>query len=123
MRFYRTSSVQAKRVAHPVDALPSAGVPIDADDVESARAVTKLAVAGEEHGRSLSELALLARIDRERRIDRTRRAPEAHFDEHEAVAVAHDEIELAAAGVEIAGDGCQAATLQKGARLALGIVP
>lgn len=105
-----------------MDVLSAGVVPIDADDVEAARAVAELVVAGEEQGRSLGELVLLARIDRERRVDRTRRAPEAHFDEHEAVAVAHDEIEFAAAGGKITGDGGQAATLEKGARLALGVV-
>ena len=103
--------VRAERILQPVN-VRRGRVAVGLDHVEAARRTRVLAVFGEERLRGQHQPAALGGIDRGRAAAECGRAPVADFDEHEAVAVAHHQVEFAAAVVRVRGDFAQASAKQ-----------
>ncbi len=119
---YKTTneSIRPERVADPLDPRFVARHDVDADHVETHRPVRIAAVATEKQGGGARELALFSRINRGRRRPETVRLSIANFDEDQALAVLHHEVDLTQAAAEIAIDQSQLVGAQKLERERLG---
>src|SRR4051812_5140856 len=91
----------------------------DREHVEAACGARQARVIGEERAGRAYEFRAFRRADRIDAIAETARAAIAHFDEHDDVALAHDEIELAVAAAVIPGDQCEACAFEMRERDAL----
>mgnify|MGYP002384823194 CR=1 FL=1 len=84
------------------------------DHVEAAGEAGEFAVGGEEVFGGEHDPPAFAGVDRGRTAAETRIASIAHLDEDQRLAVAHHQVEFAAAGVRVGGHGQQAAFAQEG---------
>jgi len=79
-------------------------------------------LACEKQGGRAQDLVLFAMVDGQCRARKSRGLPVAHFDECQAIAVQHDQVNLAAASTEIPGDRREAFAYEKAECFVLGLV-
>ncbi len=94
---------------------------IHADNIKAANVLRVASVHREKHRRGTRQLALLACIDGQHRLDETRLAAISNFNEHEAAVVEHDEVDLAMAAAKIVANWPQAFVSQETKRHMFGV--
>src|ERR1700722_15342458 len=100
------SSVGFESAAHPVE-LRLLRRAAAAYDIQPARRITQGRTRLQEYRCGAQQLCPLARADRQDAIAMQPGPAIAHFDEHSAIAVAHDEIDLPIAAREVTRDQTQ----------------
>ena len=79
-------------------------------------------MARREQRSGADDAALLVAVDGQCGGGECRRATAADLDEHEAAALEHDQVDFAAARIEIPGDGPQSAADEKAQRRIFGLL-
>lgn len=95
---------------------------IDTDDVEPCPVARKPAACREEHLRGPDELALLAPVDGLRCTREPARRAVANLDKHQAIVIAHDEVDFTVPAAEVAGNRRKAPVPQVSKRELLGAI-
>jgi len=83
------------------------GIATGLDDIETAGPLRKGREALEEHHRRADQALLLAQVDGGGAASEFRAAAVTHFDEHDAVALAHHQVEFAETALRIGRDVVQ----------------
>ena len=100
-----------KRVADPVNSVTR--ITCDSDHVEAHRMVSELRFASNKQGRGAQDLLLFTHIDSRAGTAESRGCAVTDFDEYQAIAMQHDQVDFAAAAAEIPGHRLQAPVEQE----------
>jgi len=90
----------------------AAGVPIDAQHIETTNAIGKTRIFGQEHRGGRRELALFVGIHGLHGTHKTGFRAVSHFDKYKARIIEHDKVDFAATTAKIPANGLQALGFQ-----------
>ena len=107
----------------PFDRRVSIRTAVDADDVKSCEMSGVGSPGCEEHLGCANEFALFVIIDRQRGSSEAAPGAITHLDEDEAIAIEHDQVNLAVAATEVSRYGSQTFIFQKSECELLGMIP